>query len=282
MAIDMTRPMTASSTSAGSAPMALAAMGRPSMLYGQADGDGEHHGQPERRQAVQRRRQGVHRPAQAVARAQPGGEEVVRRTAVAVLVGGAHGGVVEVQGGSQPGDAVARETVAAGDRIRELRPLVGRRGHELGPVARIALEVVNARTARRRPVLAEGLHVGAVARPGRQPGGAALDRGERVRGGQAAKLSEPSGGDRVADAPDRDVERAGAQERAGGLREDAAAEALAAADRDLGAFFAAVLLVAGVLAALFGEDKARGAQLISMVGVRCPWPSGAAAPSAPR
>jgi DNA-binding NarL/FixJ family response regulator len=39
-------------------------------------------------------------------------------------------------------------------------------------------------------VLAERLHVGAVARPGRQPGGAALDRGEMVRGGQAAKLSE--------------------------------------------------------------------------------------------
>ena len=34
MAIDMTRPTTASSTSAGSAPMALAAMGRPSMLTG--------------------------------------------------------------------------------------------------------------------------------------------------------------------------------------------------------------------------------------------------------
>ena len=36
------------------------------------------------------------------------------------------------------------------------------------------------------------------------------------------------------------------------------------------AVFAAVLLVAGVLAALFGEDKARGAQLISMVGVTVP------------
>jgi len=79
-------------------------------------------------------------------------------------------------------------------------------------------------------VLAERLHVGAVARPGRQAGGAALDRGEMVRGGQAAKLSEPSGGDRVADAADGDVERAGAQERAGGLGEDAAAEALAATD----------------------------------------------------
>ena len=36
------------------------------------------------------------------------------------------------------------------------------------------------------------------------------------------------------------------------------------------AVFAAVLLLAGVLAALFGEDKARGAQLISMVGVTVP------------
>ena len=36
------------------------------------------------------------------------------------------------------------------------------------------------------------------------------------------------------------------------------------------AVFAAVLLVAGVLAALLGEDKARGAQLISMVGVTVP------------
>jgi len=36
------------------------------------------------------------------------------------------------------------------------------------------------------------------------------------------------------------------------------------------AVFAAVLLLAGVLAAVFGEDKARGAQLISMVGVTVP------------
>jgi signal transduction histidine kinase len=36
------------------------------------------------------------------------------------------------------------------------------------------------------------------------------------------------------------------------------------------AVFAAVLLLAGVLAALFGEDKARGAQLICMVGVTVP------------
>jgi signal transduction histidine kinase len=36
------------------------------------------------------------------------------------------------------------------------------------------------------------------------------------------------------------------------------------------AVFAAVLLFAGVLAALLGEDKARGAQLISMVGVTVP------------
>ena len=36
------------------------------------------------------------------------------------------------------------------------------------------------------------------------------------------------------------------------------------------AVFAGVLLLAGVLAALFGEDKARGAQLISMVGVTVP------------
>ena len=118
--------------------------------------------------------------------------EVVRRPAVAVLVGRAHGGVVEVRADPEPGDAVARgEAVAAGDPCAS-SPLVGRRGTSSAQPAHSARGRGWARAA--ATVLAEGLHVGAVARRAAS-GGAVLDRGEMVRGGQGAKLCETSGGD---------------------------------------------------------------------------------------
>jgi hypothetical protein len=76
-------------------------------------------------------------------------------------------------------------------------------------------------------MLAECLDVGAIARPRRQSGGAVLDRVEVGQPGQAPRLIGSSGGDGLADAADGHVERAGGQQRAGGLRDRVQAVVLA-------------------------------------------------------
>jgi hypothetical protein len=76
-------------------------------------------------------------------------------------------------------------------------------------------------------MLAECLDVGAIAPPRRQSGGAVLDRVEVGQPGQAPRLIGSSGSDGLADAADGHVERAGGQQRAGGLRDRVQAVVLA-------------------------------------------------------
>jgi hypothetical protein len=90
----------------------------------------------------------------------------------------------------------------------KLRAAVGVGRDQRRPVGGVALEVVDPRAPRWRAALAERVDVGPVARlwpapgvevetvlarPRRQPGGAVLDRGDGVPGGQGATLAQVVG-----------------------------------------------------------------------------------------